>query len=75
MNINFFEGKLGHEHFLVSCEIEDSALMPSEGELVYLPTRHENEVVDGDTYIVKQILKDVVHNEYNVFVRLYDWED
>lgn len=72
MKIMVFDGKVGHEKY-ISCF--DFDIIPNVGDLVYLPTRDEDDIVDGDTYVVKQVLNDIVHNEYNIFVELYNWED
>lgn len=71
--INFFTGNFGgHEEYIVSYEMP---FMPKKGELVYLPTTSPDDVYDGEIYIVKQVLLDPIHNEYNVYVKIYNWED
>lgn len=72
MKIMVFDGNLGHEKY-IGCF--DFNIIPNIGDFVYLPTRDEDDIVDGDTYVVKQIVIDIVHNEYNIFVELYNWED
>lgn len=75
MKFNIFLGKLGNEELMMAYDWNEIAVLPCKGDLVYLPTRDEDDIVDGDTYVVKQVLNDLVHNEYNIFVELYDWED
>lgn len=75
MKFNIFLGKLGNEELMMSYDWNELIIPPCKGEFVYLPTRDEDDIVDGDTYVVKQVLNDLIHNEYNIFVELYDWED
>lgn len=74
--INVYLGKLGKEQFLMNLTVEDDMPFPSRQELIILPRdEYENDIFDSDVYVVKQIITDYVHHEYNIFVELYDWED
>ena len=79
MKFNVFTGKLGKEKFLMEVDATDITIpiFPTKGDLVYLPLENQDtdNVYDGETYVVNQILTDYVHDEYNVFVDIYNWED
>lgn len=80
MKVFIYEGKrLGKEKRLIAdFVIEDkvnSFFMPNKGELIYLPTTDKNEIIDGEAYYVNSVMRNYVHNEYVVFVELYNWED
>lgn len=71
MKIMVFNGKIGYEQYIGCFDFD---VVPSIGDFVYLPTE-DDKIVDGDTYVVKQVVNDIVHHEYNIFVELYNWED
>lgn len=79
MKFNVFYGKLGKERFLMGVDTSNSNFpaIPMKGDMIYLPLENTdtNKVYDGETYVVIQTLADYVHNEYNIFVELYNWED
>lgn len=72
MKIMVFDGKVGHHEQYIGCF--DFDIVPNIGDLIYLPNDDDTNVIDGNMYIVKQIVNDIVHHEYNMYVRLYDWE-
>lgn len=78
MKFNVFEGKLGKEKFLMEVDTSNAGfnVMPTKGDIVYLPMIDvdENNIHDGETYVVLQTFVDYVHRGYNIFVELYNWE-
>lgn len=77
--IRVFTKRLGHERWL--CDIDmlffaDNGVFPHKGDLIVLPIEGKEDLIaDSEVYVVNQILLDYVHNEINMFVDLYNWED
>lgn len=79
MKLNIFKGRLGKEKFLIELDLDLMSFptIPVKGELIYIPFKNQDadSIYDGETYVVNQVLTDYVHNEHNIFVDIYNWED
>ena len=65
MRLHIYEGKIGHEDFLCTVDIDDKMLVPRKGEKICL---------DKEIYTVIDVLNNYDINEVEIFVKLYDWE-
>lgn len=72
MKFKIFLGKLGNESFLADCETTDATVLPHKGELINISTGDGE--CDCETYKVINVANDYHFNEYNVFVKPYDWD-
>lgn len=67
MEVKVFNGKLGHEKYMCSMLLENmNCCLPRKGEKV---------CINGDVYIVIDVLQDYDLDEYNIFVENFDWEN
>ena len=67
MEVKVFEGKLGREHDIFSFMLEHNNCC--------LPRKKEKICLNGDVYVVLDVLQDYDNDEYNIFVEHFDWED
>ena len=67
MNVKVFNGKLGYEKYMCSILLENMNCC--------LPRKGEKACINGDLYVVIDVLQDYDLDEYNIFVENFDWEN
>lgn len=67
MDLKVFNGKLGHEKHMHSIFIENmNCCLPRKGEKI---------CINGNIYIIIDVLQDYDLDEYNIFVEDFNWEN
>lgn len=70
-SINFYNGKLGNERWICSCDELDLMCDPNKGDLVWLPLDAPDE--EREMYVIVQ--KYISNDEISYFCKSYNWED
>ena len=69
--INFYEGDMGDERYICSCDDNDFMDSPSIGDMISLPVDVDDE--EKDVYVIKQ--KYIENNSISYFCKKYCWGD
>jgi len=67
MKVIIYVGTPVHSEHLTEVEIDfNTTTLPCKGELI---------CVDEEVYRVKEVMNNYDHSLYEVYVKVYDWED
>ena len=76
-NVNVYANRLGKEKFITSFQTEDMPNLHAKDMIVLDTDINGNKmdsVYDSEVYVVQDAMYDFVHNELNLFVKVYEWE-